>query len=126
MPAIGTAPLMKPGLVAASQAAITLSAIRKTGREGTSPGIHCADKSVAAEQLRHDPPSVLVGGARQRQWLRGTLENDSMWVPHEGCHTGTPSLTTAGFLPCFSAFDATLHNFLPRRMTIGQMTCASG
>ena len=70
-------------------------------RQKTSHGSRCPRKLVALEQLRHEPPSALAGGARQRRLLRGTLEPDSMWVPDEGCHTGTPSLTTAGFLLCF-------------------------
>lgn len=47
---------------------------RNAGRGRTSPGIHRADKPAAAEPLRHEPTSALAGRARQRQWLRGTLE----------------------------------------------------
>jgi len=43
-----------------------------------------------------------------------------MWRPDEGCHTGTPSLPTAGFL-LLPAFDANIH-LQPAWMTIGRMT----
>jgi hypothetical protein len=47
-----------------------------------------------------------------------------MWRPDEGCHTGTPSLSTAGFL-LLPAFDATIH-LQPASMMIGRMTGAFG
>jgi len=47
---------------------------RNAGREKTSHGNHCADKPAATEPLRPKPPSALTGRARQRLWLRGTLE----------------------------------------------------
>ena len=47
---------------------------RNAGREKTSHGNHCADKPAAAEPLRPKPPYALAGRARQRLWLRGTLE----------------------------------------------------
>jgi hypothetical protein len=81
-------------------------------RERTSPRNFCHDRPVAAELLRHAPPSALAGGARQRQWLRGTLEPVLCGVPDEGRHTGTPSLTTAGFLPCLPP-STTHYNFQP-------------
>jgi hypothetical protein len=34
-----------------------------------------------------------------------------MWVPDEGRHTGTPSLTTYGVPSLNPAFDATIYNF---------------
>ncbi len=40
----------------------------------TPHDIHCPSKPVAGEPIRHVPPCVLAGGARQRQWLRATLE----------------------------------------------------
>ena len=47
-----------------------------------------------------------------------------MWRPDEGCHTGTPSLSTAGFL-LLPAFDATIH-LQPASTMIGRMTGAFG
>ena len=49
--------------------------------------------------------------AGHRQPLRGRLAPAWMWWPDEGCHTGTPSLPTAGFLPA-SAFHVTLQRFV--------------
>jgi hypothetical protein len=43
-------------------------------RYRTPLGIRCQGKPVAAEPILRVPPCVLAGGARQRQWLRGTLE----------------------------------------------------
>jgi hypothetical protein len=39
-----------------------------------SQGNHYEDKPAAAEPLRPKPPSALASRARQRLWLRGTLE----------------------------------------------------
>jgi hypothetical protein len=47
-----------------------------------------------------------------------------MWRPDEGCHAGTPSLSTAGFL-LLPAFDATIH-LQPASTMIGRMTGAFG
>src|SRR5208282_1706289 len=47
---------------------------RSANRDRTPHGIRCPSKPVAGEPLRHAPPCALSGGARQRQWLRGTLE----------------------------------------------------
>ncbi len=47
-----------------------------------------------------------------------------MWWPDEGCHTGTLSLPTAGFLP-LPAFDAKIY-LKPASLTIGRMICAFG
>src|ERR1051325_1044410 len=49
-----------------------------------------------------------------------------MWVPDEGCLTGTPSLPTYGVPSLTPAFDGTIYNFPISWMTTGQMTCASG
>ena len=52
------------------------SAVRghNANRDKTPRGIRCPGKPVAGEPLRHAPPCVLASGARQRQWLRGTVE----------------------------------------------------
>ena len=47
-----------------------------------------------------------------------------MWRPGQGCHAGTPSLPTAGFLP-LPAFDAKIH-LQPVSRMIGRMTRAFG
>lgn len=49
-----------------------------------------------------------------------------MWVPDEGCHTGTPSLPTYGVPSLIPASDATIYNFPMSWMTTGRMTRASG
>ena len=50
-------------------------------KERKSPGTRCAGKSVISELPRHDRPSVLAGGTRQRSWLRGNLKPAFMWLP---------------------------------------------
>jgi len=95
------------------------------GRDRTSTGIHCADKPAAAEQLRHEPPSALAGRARQRLWLRGTLEQFHVRCLPKAATRGIPTLPTSGFL---LQIPPRRHNTQPstNRMTTGQMTCASG
>jgi hypothetical protein len=94
-------------------------------RDRTSPGIHCAGKPAAAEQLRHEPPSALAGRARQRLWLRGTLEQFHVRCLSKAATRGIPALPTSGFLLQIPPPTPQYTNFTCR-MTTGQMTCASG
>jgi hypothetical protein len=66
-----------------------------TGRTGC--GIRCSGKPVV-EGHRPASPCALAGGTGQWLLNRGRLEPVCLWLPDEGCHTGTPSLATAGFL----------------------------
>lgn len=52
------------------------SAVRghSADRDRTPHDIRCPSKPVAGEPIRHVPPCVPASGARQRKWLRGTLE----------------------------------------------------
>jgi hypothetical protein len=95
------------------------------GRDRTSPGIHCAGKPAAAEQLRHEPPSALAGRARQRLWLRGTLEQFHVRCLSKAATRGIPALPTSGFLLQIPPPTPQYTNFTCR-MTTGQLTCASG
>ena len=89
------------------------------------PAFHCADKSAAAELLRHEPPSALAGRGRHRLWLRGTLEQFHVRCLPKAATGGIPALPTSRFL---LQIPPRRHNTRPstNRMTTGQITCASG
>lgn len=91
--------------------------------EKTERGIGWPGNIAAVEPLR-SPPCLLAGGTRQRQRLRGRLEPDGIGGPHEGRHTGTPSVATAGFWVTFPPYDAHITLF-PALLMIGRMIRAS-
>lgn len=72
---------------------------RNAGRGRMSPDIHRADKPAAAEPLRHEPASALAGRARQRQWLRGTLELVNVGCLTKAASPGPRRFQRTGFLP---------------------------
>ena len=125
MPAIGTAPLMKPRLATTVQAAIALPAITMRANKERFPTFTAQTNPQPQNNfamLRHPPSQAGLdnGYGFVAPW------NSFMWVPIEGCHTGNPVAYDGGVPSPIPASDATIHNFPPGRMTTGQMTCASG
>ena len=70
-----------------------------SGNRGRTPfGTAWPGRPAAREPPRHASPRVLASGARQRQWLRGSLEPAWMSNRTKVAISGTLSLPTPGFL----------------------------
>jgi hypothetical protein len=95
--AVGATSLAEPGVPATGETAIALAAIAARTQEelGAAVAVPANPRSEAIVRRRH-------AHTCRRQWTMAPsswqVRTSLLWLPDEGCHTGTPSLPTAGFL----------------------------
>ena len=99
VPFIGIPPLLTPGLIAAHDAAITMSAITVLADEKHCVALLAATNSMEGVPLRHGPtPYVVAGGIGQRGSFRDRLEQALFGLPDEGRRTRNPAASNGGVL----------------------------
>jgi len=90
-------------------------------RDRTPLDIHYPSKPVAGEPIRHFPPCVPAGGARQWQWLRGTLEPACLVTCRKVAISEPHRFQRWGFIliPAFEVQDTTSVGFADDRTDDG-------